>query len=106
MGGGITPAHSIQERLRAKGFVLTLDDQKAIVVIPLDWCEVRGSLYDDWRRAIAKELSTDPQRVLVSSTHVHDAPVMDAKAEFLLHETEKLGHWKELPFPSTMQLFS
>ena len=36
MGGGVTPAHSIQERLRAKGFVLTLDDQKAIVVISLD----------------------------------------------------------------------
>lgn len=99
MGGGVAPALRIQERLQAKGFVLTLDDQKAIVMISLDWCEVRGSLYDDWRRAIAKELNTDPQRVLVSSTHVHDAPVMDAEAEFLLHETEKQGHWKELPSP-------
>ena len=99
MGGGVTPAHSIKERLQAKGFVFTLDDQKPLVMISLDWCEVRGSLYDNWREAIAKELNTDPQRVLVSSTHVHDAPVMDAEAEFLLHEAEKNGYWRELPPP-------
>ncbi len=99
MGGGVTPAHSIKERLQAKGFVLTLDDQKPLVMISLDWCEVRGSLYDNWRRAIAEELNTDPQRVLVSSTHVHDAPVMDAEAESLLHEVEKQGHWRTLAPP-------
>jgi hypothetical protein len=99
MGGGISPAKRIIEPLEARGFILSVPDQKPFVVVSFDWCEIRGSAYDDWRAALAQEAATDPQRVMVTSTHVHDAPVMDPEAEFLLRETEKSGAWKDLPAP-------
>ncbi len=99
MGGGITPALRVIEPLEARGFVLTLPEQEPLVVVCFDWCEIRGSAFDDWRNGLAAEVGTKPQRVLVSSTHVHDAPVMDPEAEFLLRETEASGAWKELPAP-------
>lgn len=98
MGGGITPAHKVVQPLSAKGFVLSGTD-KPFVVVSFDWCEIRGSAFDDWRKALAEECGTDPQRVLISSTHVHDAPVMDPEAEFLLRDAEKSGAWKSLPAP-------
>ncbi len=99
MGGGIAPARRIAEPLHARGFVLTVPGQSAFVVVCFDWCEIRGSAFDDWRTALAQEAGTQPQRVLVCSTHVHDAPVMDPEAEFLLRETEKSGAWKKLAPP-------
>lgn len=99
MGGGIAPARGVAERLQARGLVLTFADQKPFVIVCFDWCEIRGSAYDDWRNALAKEVGTDPQRVLISCTHVHDAPVMDPDAEFLLRDAEKAGLWKDLPPP-------
>lgn len=99
MGGGITPALRVIEPLEARGFVLTLPEQPPLVVVCFDWCEIRGSAFDDWRNGLAAEAGTTPERVLVSCTHVHDAPVMDPEAEFLLRETEQSGVWKDLPPP-------
>ncbi len=98
MGGGIAPAKRVVEPLQAKGFVLIGAD-KPFVVVAFDWCEIRGSAFDDWRSALAEEAKTDPERILINSTHVHDAPVMDPEAEFLLRETEQSGAWKNLPPP-------
>jgi hypothetical protein len=98
MGGGISPAKKVIEPLQARGFVLMGAD-KPFVLISFDWCEIRGSAYDDWRKFLADEVKTDPERVLISSTHVHDAPVMDPEAEFLLRKTEESGAWKNLPAP-------
>ncbi|MGB8170107.1 MAG: hypothetical protein WCF18_21565 [Chthoniobacteraceae bacterium] len=103
MGGGVAPARRVAEPLQVRGFVLTVPGQQPLVVVSFDWCEIRGSAFDDWRTALAEEAGTVPQRVLVSSTHVHDAPVMDPEAEWLLRETEKSGAWKNLapPDPKT-----
>ena len=98
MGGGIAPASKVVQPLLAKGLVLT-GAEKPFVVVCFDWCEIRGSAFEDWRNGLAEECGTDPQRVLITSTHVHDAPVMDPEAEYLLHETEKSGAWKKLPAP-------
>ncbi len=98
MGGGISPARKVVEPLQAKGFALFGGD-KPFVVLAFDWCEIRGSAFDDWRKALAETAGTEPQRVMITSTHVHDAPVMDPEAEFLLHEAEKAGTWKALPAP-------
>ena len=98
MGGGIAPATRVVEPLQAKGFVLVGAD-KPFVVVAFDWCEIRGSAFEDWRAALAEEAKTDPERVLITSTHVHDAPVMDPEAEFLLRDTERSGAWKNLPPP-------
>ena len=108
MGGGIAPARSVAERLMAKGLVLT-GAEKPLVLVAFDWCEIRGSAFDDWRSALAEEAGTEPQRVLIASTHAHDAPVMDPEAEFLLRDTERSGAWKTLPAPdpkSPIQLAS
>ncbi len=99
MGGGIPPVRSVAQSLEARGFVLLAPPQKPFVVVSFDWCEIRGSAYDDWRAALAESAGTEPQRVLITSTHVHDAPVMDPEAEFLLHEAERSGAWKKLPAP-------
>ncbi|MEZ0273366.1 MAG: hypothetical protein ACAH88_00560 [Roseimicrobium sp.] len=98
MGGGIAPASKVIQPLQARGFVLT-GAEKPFVVVCFDWCEIRGSAFEDWRKGLAEECGTDPQRVLITSTHVHDAPVMDPEAEHLLQETEKSGAWKSLAAP-------
>lgn len=88
MGGGISPAKTVAQPLEARGFVLSAPPEKPLVVVSFDWCEIRGSAYDDWRAALAEVAQTEPRRVIISSTHVHDAPVMDPEAEFLLREAE------------------
>lgn len=99
MGGGVAPARRVVEPLQARGFVLAVRGQPALVVVSFDWCEIRGSAFEDWRTALAEEAGTVPQCVLVTSTHVHDAPVMDPEAEWLLRETERSGAWKHLAPP-------
>ncbi len=98
MGGGISPAKSVADPLFAKGFVLT-GAEKPFVVIAFDWCEIRGTSFEKWKRALAEAAGTEPQRVLVTSTHVHDAPVMDEDAEKLLRDMEATGAWKDIPPP-------
>ena len=98
MGGGISPARSVTDRLYAKGFVLT-GAEKPFVLAAFDWCEIRGTSFEKWKRALAEAAGTEPQRVLVTSTHVHDAPVMDEDAEKLLRDMEATGAWKNIPPP-------
>lgn len=98
MGGGITPARAVADPLAARGFVL-IGGEKPFVLVSLDWCEIRGTSHDKWKRALAEAAGTEPARVLVHSTHVHDAPVMDEDAEKLLRDMEATGAWKALPPP-------
>lgn len=80
MGGGIAPAKEIGDRLYARGLVV-LGGDKPIVIVSVEWCEIRNEAYEAWRSALAHAVGTDPERVLVSSVHVHDAPVADLGAE-------------------------
>lgn len=98
MGGGISPAKSVADPLFARGFVLS-GSEKPLVVISFDWCEIRGSSFEKWKNALAEAAGTDPPRVIVTSTHVHDAPVMDEDAEKLLRDMEATGAWKNIPPP-------
>lgn len=95
MGGGISPVRSVKEPLQARGFVL-LGVEQPLVVVSFDWCEIRGAAYDDWRKALAEVVGSTPERIILSSTHVHDAPVMDPEAEYLLRDAERSGAWKDL----------
>jgi hypothetical protein len=98
MGGGISPAQEVADPLFAKGFVLT-GAEKPFVVVSFDWCEIRGTSFEKWKRGLAEAAGTEPQRVLVTSTHAHDAPVMDEDAEKLLRDMEASGAWKDIPPP-------
>lgn len=92
MGVLPTKARQIDDPLQAVGVVL-LGDQAPVVVVGLDWCEVRNGAYDLWRDELAKAAGTTRQRVLVCSLHQHDAPVTDNRAQELLDE---VGLPKEL----------
>ncbi|MCY3005777.1 MAG: hypothetical protein NTV29_07355 [Planctomycetota bacterium] len=84
---GILPQKSTSttDGLELHGFVL-LGQETPIVVVAIDWCEIRNRSYDEWRSRLAKVAGTQPERVLVSSLHQHDAPVIDSGAQDLLDQ--------------------
>ncbi len=84
-GGWITPATQVVDRQWANGFVLTGDVQP-IVVVAVDWCEIRNAAYDQWREGLASATGTTPERVFVHTVHQHDAPLADPEADVILRE--------------------
>jgi hypothetical protein len=82
MGGGIAPAKKVLDPLFAQGFVLL--GTRPVVVVTVDWCEIRNDAYFRWREVLAKAAGTTTDRVLVTCIHQHDAPVADLTAEKLL----------------------
>lgn len=95
MGGGIEPAKEIVDPLYAKGIVLQ-GGEKPVVLLSIDWCEIRNDAYDRWREVLAEAANTTKERVLVAAIHQHDAPVADLTAQKLLDE---VGLEKSLCFP-------
>ncbi|MEZ6059976.1 MAG: hypothetical protein R3C19_06415 [Planctomycetaceae bacterium] len=90
MGVLPTKVRKIADPLEAHGFVL-LGADKPIVVVAVDWCEIRNGAYDEWRDALAAAAGTVRGHVLVTSLHQHDAPVADAGAAALLAEVGLKG---------------
>lgn len=97
MGGGIAPAQKIDDPLFAHGFIL-LGAGKPLVLVTVDWCEIRNDAYDRWRGAIAEAVGTTPERVLVSSIHQHDTPIADLEAQRILDEHKAAGKICDLDF--------
>jgi hypothetical protein len=85
LGGRLKPARAIDDPLYAKGLVL-LGPEKPIVLVAVDWCEIRNDAYDRWRDVLAAAAGTTADRVLVTSVHQHDAPIADLTAQRLLAE--------------------
>lgn len=85
MGGGVAPAREIVDPLFARGVVL-LGPARPLVIVAVDWCEIRNDAYDRWRQVLAEAASTVPPRVMLTSVHQHDAPVADLTAQKLLDE--------------------
>jgi hypothetical protein len=80
-------ARSIVDPLEARGIVLSGSSQP-LVIVALDWCEVRNNSYDLWRSELAAAAGTTPERVLLSCVHQHDAPYTDIEAQQLLDEVD------------------
>jgi hypothetical protein len=97
MAGGIAPVKEIVDPLYASGFVLQ-GAGDPIALVALDWCEVRNDAYDLWRGALAEAVGTRRERVLVTSVHQHDAPVVDLTAQRLLDEAKAMGAICDLEF--------
>lgn len=97
MGGGIKPVEKIGDPLYAYGFVL-LSESKPIVVVAVDWCEIRNDAYERWRTLLAETAKTDKERVLVSALHQHDAPIVDLEAQRLLETVKAKGNICMLDF--------
>lgn len=103
MGGGIARARTIVDRLEAIGFVLrggTL--AQPVVLVAVDWCELRNDAYDRWRDLLAGSAGTDPQHVLVTCLHQHDTPIADLRAQRLLEQNHKAGSICNLAFHELM----
>lgn len=81
------PARSIVDRLQARGFVLE-GAGKPVVVLCVDWCEIRNNSYELWRNELARAAGTVPERVLLSCVHPHDAPYTDSGAQKFLSPGE------------------
>ena len=97
MGGGVAPVQKIEDPLFAHGFVL-LGAGKPVVVVAVDWCEIRNDAYERWRSVIAEAAGTEPLRVLVSCLHQHDAPIADLDAQRLLDAHKAKGKICDLDF--------
>ena len=84
---GILPARAarVADPLEARGFVL-LGADAPIVWVAVDWCEIRNEAHDQWREVLAAAAGTEPNRVVVTCLHQHDAPVADLGAQRLLDE--------------------
>ena len=95
MGGGIAPAQEIVDPLYAKGVVL-LGGDAPVVLVAIDWCEIRNDAYNRWRAVLAEAAGTTPVHVLLAAIHQHDTPVADLTAQKLLDE---VGLEKSLVFP-------
>src|SRR5713226_6899335 len=80
MGGGIAPAKQVDDPLFANGVVL-LGAGKPLVLVAVDWCEIRNDAYERWRSVLAAAAGTEPVRVMVTSIHQHDAPIADLEAQ-------------------------
>lgn len=97
MGGGIEPAKMVQDRLYARGFIL-LGSDEPLVFVSVEWCEIRNDALKAWREGLAAAVGTNSSRVLVSSVHVHDAPIADLSAERLLRASQAKGSVCDLSF--------
>ena len=62
-----------------------------IVVLAIDWCEIRNDAYERWREVLAEAAGTDTERVLVTALHQHDAPIADLEAQRMLETREGQG---------------
>lgn len=86
------PAREIGEPLSARGLVL-LGAGEPIIIVSVDWLEIRNDAYRAWRVALADAAGTSPERVLVSCVHQHDAPLADLAAQQILTDHELAGQW-------------
>ena len=98
MGGGIKPAAKVVDPLFARGWVLSSQKEKPVVFVSVDWCEIRNEAFARWRSALAEAADTDATRVMVTSVHVHDAPVADLAAQRILEAHHAVGRICDLDF--------
>lgn len=97
MGGGIAPVKEIVDPLYAFGVVIR-GLEKPVVIVAVDWCEIRNDAYDRWREAVAEAVGTTRERVMVSALHQHDTPIADLTAQKLLEAAKAKGAICDLEF--------
>jgi hypothetical protein len=82
-GGWIKPAERIDAPLLLKGVVLE-DSGRRCVVAAIDWCVLRTTAFDAFRRKLADAAGVAESRVAVHCVHTHSAPIADARAQEIL----------------------
>lgn len=97
LGSNYGPAKEIGDPLSARGLVL-LGNEQPIVIVSVDWCELRNDAFELWRNTLARAVSTTPERVLVCCVHQHDAPYFDLTAQRLLAQSSPGGLFCDVDF--------
>ena len=97
MMGGLWKAKSVADPLYAKG-VVVLGGEKPVVLVSVDWCEIRNESFDRWREALAKAANTTRERVFLSAVHQHEAPITDLEAQRILERLKLNGSICDLSF--------
>src|SRR5262245_29977132 len=64
MMGGAWQATRIADPLEARGLAL-LGPGAPVVVVAVDWCEIRNDAYERWQTALTEAAGTARERVLV-----------------------------------------
>lgn len=90
LGNQFAPSTSVLDPLEARGFVLAGMDPP-VVVVSIDWCELRNDAFQRWRTVLAQAAGTRPERVLVHTVHQHDAPYFDLTAQKILQASKPGG---------------
>ena len=83
LAGTIEPARAVLDPLGARGVVLS-GGGAPVVLVAVDWCEIRNAAHDRWRTVLAGAANTTPDHVVVATLHQHDTPVMDIEAQAIL----------------------
>jgi hypothetical protein len=92
MGGGIANAIRVVDPLECRGIILKGGPlQQPVLLVSIDWCEIRNEAYDSFRDALAKAAGTSRERIILSAIHQHDAPIADPYAEELLRANDGIG---------------
>lgn len=90
MMGGSWLSKSVADPLDAHG-VVWFGSEAPVVFVSLDWCELRNDAYARWQTVLAAAAGTQPERVMLSTVHQHDAPVADLMAEQILRDRKLIG---------------
>lgn len=73
-GGRRTESEGVAQHIWAKA--LAIDDGKPALLITIDTCGVPANLVDELRDRLQKEAGLDPNRLAVTVTHTHTAPMV------------------------------
>ena len=90
-------AKSIADPLYAHGITL-LGSGQPIMIVAIDWCEIRNDAYDHLREVLSKAAGTTPERVVLCAVHQHDAPLPDIGAQKLLDDVDMAGIMCDVAF--------
>jgi hypothetical protein len=90
-------ATSVESPLLAKGVILS-DGRTCYALCAFDYCELRTSAHDLFRRKIAEVLQVNELQVEVHCVHQHDAPLYDTHAELLMELAPSPPHTTDLAF--------
>jgi hypothetical protein len=81
----------VNDPLSARGIVLQADNQRAVVLVAVDWVGIGNEGHDEWRKALAEACDTNLDRVCVHALHQHDAPGCDFLADRIAGEAGLSG---------------
>ena len=77
------PTTGVRDPLFLRGFLLG-GAGEALLVVQSDWCGLMNSAHRELSAALADGADITPDRVIIHSSHQHDAPLFDFELEAIL----------------------